>query len=268
MRTFYTRRKTPPCPHAHWSLVAGHSVRVEQAVDLCARAPQPASRAHPHECRTGAMTSAMGAFACSIGRLSLGNMPSTEYTLRQRVALVLEASVTAETLVAMPDADIHHAFLMEQGISPTLLRAAQVTPLQLKAHGTRHGRPSWPRSGSPRCTCWTRSGARTPSRRTARPRCSTSSWPRATTPWSSRARPLGRASWASTWGCCCCVCAERAGRGARGARAVPATLRRVPPETLLETGLRAEDLAALGLSKARLRQDTLATDAQLSLLGF
>ena len=64
-------------------------------------------------------------------------MPSTEYTLRQRVALVLEASVTAETLVAMPDADIHHAFLMEQRISPTLLRAAQVTPLQLKAHGTR-----------------------------------------------------------------------------------------------------------------------------------
>ena len=64
-------------------------------------------------------------------------MPSTEYTLRQRVALVLEASVTAETLVAMPDADIHHAFLMDQGVSPTLLRAAQVTPLQLKAHGTR-----------------------------------------------------------------------------------------------------------------------------------
>ena len=59
-----------------------------------------------------------------------------EYTLRQRVALVVEASVTAETIVGMSDADISHTFLMSQRISPTLLRAAAVTPLQLKAHGT------------------------------------------------------------------------------------------------------------------------------------
>ena len=63
-------------------------------------------------------------------------MPSTAYTLRQRVALVLEASVTAEALVAMEEDDLNHAFLVEQQISPTLLRAAGVTPLQLKAHGT------------------------------------------------------------------------------------------------------------------------------------
>ena len=44
--------------------------------------------------------------------------------------------------------------------------------------------------------------------------------------------------------------------------------RRVPPETLLETGLRAEDLRTLGITATRLRQDTLATDAQLLLLGF
>ena len=65
------------------------------------------------------------------------HMPSTEYTLRQRIAFVLESSDTAEAIVAMPDADIHHDWLMAQHISPTLLRAANVTPLQLKAHGTR-----------------------------------------------------------------------------------------------------------------------------------
>ena len=60
-----------------------------------------------------------------------------EYTLRQRIAFVLESSDTAESIVAMPDADIHHDWLMAQHISPPLLRAANVTPLQLKAHGTR-----------------------------------------------------------------------------------------------------------------------------------
>ena len=63
------------------------------------------------------------------------------------------------------------------------------------------------------------------------------------------------------------LCASQPG-AAREVLAQYQHARRVPPETLLETGLRAEDLAALGLSKARLRQDTLATDAQLSLLGF
>ena len=233
-----------------------------------ARAPQPASRAHPHECRTGAMTSAMGAFACSIGRLSLGNMPSTEYTLRQRVALVLEASVTAETLVAMPDADIHHAFLMEhQASRPRCCARPSVTPLQLKAHGTAHGRPSSPRSASPRCTCWTTSGATTPSRPTARPRCSTSSWPRATTPSSSRARTLGRAAWASTWACCSCSAPSQPG----AAREVLAQYQPRAPRAARDAardGAARRRPRALGFSKARLRQDTLATDAQLLLLGL
>ena len=48
----------------------------------------------------------------------------TEFTLRQRLALVLEANTTAEKIVAMADGDINHAFLLEHGISPTLLRAA------------------------------------------------------------------------------------------------------------------------------------------------
>ena len=61
----------------------------------------------------------------------------TEFTLRQRLALVIEANTTAEKIAAMADGNINHAFFLEHGISPTLLRAAQITPLQLKAHGTR-----------------------------------------------------------------------------------------------------------------------------------
>ena len=59
-----------------------------------------------------------------------------EYTLKQRMALVLEADATAEKIVDMRDAEIDHAFLLEHHISPTLLKAARITPLQLKAHGT------------------------------------------------------------------------------------------------------------------------------------
>ena len=59
-----------------------------------------------------------------------------EYTLRQRMSLVLEADTTAESIVSLRDAEIDHAFLLAHRISPTLLRAAKITPLQLKAHGT------------------------------------------------------------------------------------------------------------------------------------
>ena len=44
--------------------------------------------------------------------------------------------------------------------------------------------------------------------------------------------------------------------------------RQVPPETLIETGLKAPDLIALGLTAKKLRADTLATNAQLAMLGF
>lgn len=53
-----------------------------------------------------------------------------EYTLRQRVSLVLEADATAETLVKMRDSEIDHAFMLAHRISPALLRAAKA---QLKA---------------------------------------------------------------------------------------------------------------------------------------
>ena len=59
-------------------------------------------------------------------------------TVKQRVSLVLETSLSAEQLLAMPDEEIDHAFLLKEQVSPTLLRAANITPLQLKAHGTNN----------------------------------------------------------------------------------------------------------------------------------
>ena len=192
-------------------------------------------------------------------------MPSTEYTLRQRVALVLEASVTAETLVAMPDADIHHAFLMDQGVSPTLLRAAQVTPLQLKAHGTRTTADLAALGFTALHLLdeeWCEDAIAAYGAPALLDEFLATSNDAVVLAGSDAVERLG-----INLGLLLLLCANQPG-AAREVLAQYQHARRVPPETLLETGLRAEDLAALGLSKARLRQDTLATDAQLSLLGF
>jgi hypothetical protein len=192
-------------------------------------------------------------------------MPSTEYTLRQRVALVLEASVTAETLVAMPDADIHHAFLMDQGISPTLLRAAEVTPLQLKAHGTRTTADLTALGFTTLHLLdeeWCEDAIAAYGAPALLDEFLATSNDAVVLAGSDTVERLG-----INLGLLLLLCANQPG-AAREVLAQYQHARRVPPETLLETGLRAEDLAALGLSKTRLRQDTLATDAQLSLLGF
>jgi len=192
-------------------------------------------------------------------------MPSTEYTLRQRIALVLEASVPAEALVAMPDADIHHAFLMDQGISPTLLRAAQVTPLQLKAHGTRTTADLAALGFTTLHLLdeeWCEDAISAYGAPALLDEFLVTSNDAVVLAGSHTVERLG-----INLGLLLLLCANQPG-AAREVLAQYQHARRVPPETLLETGLRAEDLTALGLSKARLRQDTLATDAQLSLLGF
>ena len=192
-------------------------------------------------------------------------MPSTEYTLRQRIALVLEASVTAETLVAMPDAEIHHTFLVDQGISPTLLRAAKITPLQLKAHGTRTVTDLSLLGFNAMHLLdedWCEDAISAYGAPALLDEFLSTSNDAVVLAGSEAVDKLG-----INLGLLLLLCGNQPG-AAREVLAHYQHARRVPPETLLETGLRAPDLAALGLSKARLRQDTLATDAQLSVVGF
>ena len=192
-------------------------------------------------------------------------MPSTAYTLRQRVALVLEASVTAEALVAMADDDLNHAFLVEHQISPTLLRAAGVTPLQLKAHGTAtagHLAGLGFTSLHLLDDAWCDDALAAYGAPALLNEFLATSNDAVVLAGSPSVEKLG-----INLGLLLLVCAERPG-AAREVLAQYRHLRRVPPETLFETGLRAADLCALGFSKSRLASDTLATDAQLSLLGF
>ena len=192
-------------------------------------------------------------------------MPSTEYTLRQRIALVLESSDTAEGIVAMPDDAINHDWLITQRISPTLLRAANMTPLHLKAHGT--------------CTVadlvalgfttlhlldeeWCEDAISAYGAPALLDEFLATSNDAVVLAGSAAVDKLG-----INLGLLLLLCANQPG-AAREVLAHYNHARRVPPETLLETGLRAPDLLTLGITATRLRQDTLATDAQLSLFGF
>ncbi len=192
-------------------------------------------------------------------------MSSTAYNLRQRVALCIESSATAETLMAMPDDSINHAFLVDQQISPTLLRAAAVTPIQLKAHGTA----TTGHLAALGFTAlhliddeWCDDAISAYGAPALLDEFLVTSNDAVILAGSSAVGRLG-----INLGLLLLICAQQPG-AAREVLAQHQHLRRVPPETLLETGLRAADLCALGFTKARLRTDTLATDAQLSLLGF
>ena len=192
-------------------------------------------------------------------------MPPTEYTLRQRVALVLESSDTAETIVAMPDAAINHDWLMAQRISPTLLRAANMTPLQLKAHGTRTAADL---SALGFTTLhlldedWCEDALSAYGAPALLDEFLSTSNDAVVLAGSGAVERLG-----INLGLLLLLCANQPG-AAREVLAHYQHARRVPPETLLETGIRAPDLVALGITEKRLRADTLATDAQLALLGF
>ncbi len=188
-----------------------------------------------------------------------------EYTLKQRMALVLEADTTAEAIVEMRDAEIDHAFLLKHHISPTLLRAARITPLQLKAHGTSTvaklaelGFSALHLLDEGWCAqCVAAYGA--PS--------VLDEFLVTTNDAVVLAASPAIAQLDINLGILLLMCSEQPG-AAREVLAQYKHVRNVPPETLLETGLRAKDLQALGYTKARLREDTYATDAQLSMLGF
>lgn len=192
-------------------------------------------------------------------------MPCTKYTLRQRIALVLESSDTAEAIVAMADDAINHDWLMAQRISPTLLRAANMTPLQLKAHGT-YTVADLAALGFTTLHLidedWCEDAISAYGAPALLDEFLATSNDAVILAGSAAVDKLG-----INLGLLLLLCANQPG-AAREVLAHYNHARRVPPETLLETGLRAPDLLTLGITATRLRQDTLATDAQLSLLGF
>ena len=188
-----------------------------------------------------------------------------EYTLRQRIALVIEANTTAEKISAMSDADINHAFFLEHGISPTLLRAAQITPLQLKAHGTRTAAQLADLGFNTLHMMddeWCDDAVAAYGAPALLDQFLQTTNDAVILAGTDVVERLG-----VNLGLLLLMC-EGQPAAAREVLAQYKNARNVPPETLIETGLRASDLVPLGFTEERIRSDTLATDTQLRVLGF
>ena len=191
-------------------------------------------------------------------------------SLRQRVSLVIGTSLTAEAVVAMPDEAIHHAFFVEHRIGAPLLRAAGISVAQLKARGTDSaeklaalGFSSLHLTDESFCTeCVAAYGADA-----VLAQFFVSPSDAIVLAGSPAVELLGL-----DVGTLLLLCADRPSPAREvllqcapygGAR-----LRGVPPQTLIETGLTAPELLKLGLDAEAVRQQTLASPADLYALGF
>ena len=61
--------------------------------------------------------------------------PNRQLSLRQRLALVIGTGISDEAVVEMEDEQINYDFLLRNGVRAPLLKAAKITPVQLKARG-------------------------------------------------------------------------------------------------------------------------------------
>ncbi len=188
-----------------------------------------------------------------------------ELSTKQRVALVIETSYTAEQLLQMPDEEINHAFFVKEQVSPTLLRAANITPLQLKHRGTRTAAqltelgfvtlhlldPNWCRDAIA-----AHGAAALLDTFLANPNDAV------ILAGSQAVEQLG-----INLGVLLLVCAEQPS-AAREVLAQCRSLKRVPAQTLVETRLGAKDLQALGFKREQIQADTMATQLDMGKLGF
>lgn len=58
-------------------------------------------------------------------------------TPRQRLAMTIGSGIQPPQILEMNDSDIHYEFLLSNGITAPLLKAAKILPVQLKARGVK-----------------------------------------------------------------------------------------------------------------------------------
>lgn len=188
-----------------------------------------------------------------------------ELSTKQRVALVLETGLTAEQLVQMPDAEIDHELLLREQVSPTLLRAAKITPLQLKHRGTRTAQQLADLGFVPLHLLdpdWCRDAVAAYGASDLLDTFLQGPNDAVILAGSHAVEQLG-----INLGVLLLVCADQPS-AAREVLAQCRTLKRVPAQTLIETRLGAKDLESLGFRREQVQRDTMATALDMGKLGF
>tara|TARA_B110000305_G_scaffold108098_1_gene121675 strand:- start:95 stop:733 length:639 start_codon:yes stop_codon:yes gene_type:complete len=195
--------------------------------------------------------------------------PTRPLSIRQRLALIIQTGVAAETIVDMPDAEIDYDFLLSNGVRAPLLKAAKITPVQLKARGVQTASAFknldfttlYLVDGAFCASCVAAYGADellaefliTPQDAVA-------------LAGSSAMQQLGIDL--GTLLIVCCGSPELAYEVVAQTPPRGNCLRGVAPETLLDTGLRAKTLRQLGYTAETVSAQTRATVGDLDKLGF
>ena len=190
-------------------------------------------------------------------------------TLRQKLALVVGTTLKAETIIDMNDDAINHAFLRENGIGATVLRAANIPVAQLRQRGVdtmaklvELGFSTLHLIDEPFCTELVASfGADAVLTELF---CSASD--AVIIAGSPAVAQLGL-----DVGMLLLLCAQTplaAREVLAQCRPRGACLHGVPPLTLIETGITALHLTKLGFDAEAVRKQTLSNSEQMSLLGF
>ena len=190
-------------------------------------------------------------------------------SLRQRLSLMIGTGLAAETLVKMDDADIHHDFLLRNGVRAPLLKAGKVSVAQLQARGvasTEHLRALEYNTldlldGAFCAECVAAFGANEVLKTFF-----TTSGDAVALAGSPAVEQLGLDVGVLLGMCCGAPEAARAVLAQSTPRG--AALTGVAPETLLDSGLRSATLRELGYDAAAVRAQTRASPREIETLGF
>lgn len=195
--------------------------------------------------------------------------PGRQLSVRQRLALVIGTGISAEAVVEMDDALIDYDFLLANGVRAPLLKAAKITPVQLKACGVAS--PSQFRSldfctldlvdGAFCASCVAAYGAEA-----LLTEFLTSPQDAIALAGSPAIDQLGLD--VGTLLVVCCGSPDMAAEVLLQTHPRGRCLHGVAPETILDTGLRAKRLRELGFTAESLSAQTRASVVELDKLGF
>ena len=189
--------------------------------------------------------------------------------MRQRLALVIGTGLTAERAMAMDDAELNYQFFLDSNVRAPLLKAARISPTQLKARGVRTARQFRALEFSaldlvdgPFCAaCVAAYGADD-----LIAEFLTTASDAVVLAGSPAVHQLGL-----DVGTLLVMCAQQPRMAFEVlAQTTPrgACLSGVAPQTLLETGLTVRQLRDLGYTREALAAQTCAGDVELGALGF
>jgi len=191
--------------------------------------------------------------------------PPTSYTPRQRVALTLHTTIRPDAALLLDEGAFSHQFLFANGVRAPLLSAAGITATQLHAHGTDS--PAKLASLGYTALSLTKPGVADELIRLYGATDVLETFLESPEDAATLAGEKCLADLGGSTSLLLMLCAARPEEALRVIRSSE-SLRGVPPETLLLTGVTGKDLRGVGYTRDTVRTQTGANGLELLKMGF